>query len=83
MNTAKVVLSLTYIALLALAIGVAGGQLAVYAGWVLLVLIIAHAVEVVLFFNRCRQAEGSTLWHLVQVFLFGVLHVRQLEPAAS
>lgn len=46
-------------------------------------LVVAHAVECVVFLPRLRAAGGSLGHHLVQTFLFGIVHVRGLEPAKS
>jgi uncharacterized protein YhhL (DUF1145 family) len=45
-------------------------------------LVIAHAIECVVFFGRLRRAPGSLAGHLLQTFLFGVVHVRGL-PATE
>ena len=83
MSSGKISLLLFYAVLIALAIGVAGGQAAVIAGWVLLVLVVVHVIEMAVFFKLCRAAPGSTLGNLLQVFLFGIFHKQQMEAGGT
>ncbi len=45
----------------------------------------AHLVECAVFFPRLRQAPGALAEHLIQTFLFGIVHVRSLprSPGAQ
>jgi len=47
-------------------------------------LAIVHAIECVVFLPRLRRAPGSLAHHLVQTFLFGIVHAGNLprEDAA-
>ena len=45
------------------------------------VLVVAHAIECLVFLPRLRRAPGSLASHLRQTFLFGILHVREI-PAS-
>lgn len=45
-------------------------------------LTVAHTVECVVFLPALRQSGGSLGLHLLQTFLFGMLHVRSL-PAVG
>ena len=45
------------------------------------VLVVVHAIECVVFFPRLRRAPGSLGRHLMQTFLYGILHVRELPPS--
>jgi uncharacterized protein YhhL (DUF1145 family) len=42
-------------------------------------MVIAHAIECVVFLPRLRQAPGGLGTNLLQVFLFGVFHMRELQ----
>jgi uncharacterized protein YhhL (DUF1145 family) len=42
---------------------------------------VVHLIEVAVYFNLCKEAGGSLGGHLVNVFLFGVLHVNELKAA--
>lgn len=44
-------------------------------------LVVAHLVECALFYRRLSQAPGSLPAHLLQTFVFGMFHVRELPPA--
>jgi uncharacterized protein YhhL (DUF1145 family) len=46
-----------------------------------LVLLVAHAIEVLIFFKACQRAGGSLPGHLVNVLLFGVIHMREVKAA--
>lgn len=47
------------------------------------VLVVAHAVECVIFLPRLRRAPGSLAHHLAQTFLYGIVHVRSLPDAGG
>ncbi|QFU76216.1 hypothetical protein EY643_11400 [Halioglobus maricola] len=79
MSPIKIIMLITYAILAALAITMPGTGLGTGAAWVLLILAVAHLVEVAVFFKRCRAAGGSLPLHLLQVFLFGVAHMRELK----
>ncbi len=79
MSPIKIILLISYAILAALAITMPGTVLGTGAAWVLLILAVAHAVEVAVFFKRCRAAGGSLPFHMLQVFLFGVAHMRELK----
>ncbi len=57
-----------------------GSTPALVGGWLLGILVVAHAVECVVFLPRLRKAPGSLPGHLLRTFVFGILHVRELEP---
>ena len=57
-----------------------GSTPAMVGRWLLGILVVAHAVECVAFLPRLRRAPGSLPGHLVRTFVFGILHVRELEP---
>jgi len=41
----------------------------------------AHIVELIVFSGRIRAAEGSSLYHMVMIMLFGVFHARELPKS--
>ena len=81
MSTAKIVLLLVYAILIAVLVFAGGSTAATYAGYFLGLLVLVHVVEVLVFFKQCKQAGGSLPMHLLNVFLFGVLHVKELNKA--
>ncbi len=44
-------------------------------------LVIAHAIECVVFLPKLRKLPGSLGSHLVQTMVFGIVHLRSVEPA--
>lgn len=56
----------------------ANSTLATLCNVVLAILVVAHAVECVVFLPKLRRAPGSLAGHLWQTFLFGVAHVGAL-----
>jgi len=42
-------------------------------------LLLAHAVECLVFLPRLRRAEGSLATHLLKTMIFGVFYVRDLH----
>ena len=44
-------------------------------------LVVAHAIECLIFLPRLRRAPGSLAGHLGQTFVFGILHARALPPS--
>lgn len=55
-----------------------------YGVWLFWFLVIAHAVECVVFLPKLRRAGGSLAAQLVQTLVFGIVHVRTLfgDPPA-
>lgn len=79
MSAPKIVLSVIWLACLA-SFGVGGDSLWATAGRVTFaVMVLAHLVECVVFSAELRRAGGSFAGHLAQVFLFGVLHLREVR----
>lgn len=83
MSTAKIVLLVVYAALIAVVVAASGTTAATYAGYFLGLLVLLHVVEVLVFFKKCKQAGGSLPLHVLNVFLFGVLHVKELNETAQ
>ncbi len=70
-----------YVVLAVLALTQGGSAVGDWSLRILVILAIAHAVEMVVFFKVCREAGGSLPLHLVNVFLFGIFHVREIKAA--
>ncbi|MDX1580565.1 MAG: DUF1145 domain-containing protein [Alphaproteobacteria bacterium] len=50
--------------------------------WLGLVILCVHVAEAVLFMDRIKQADGSRLYHIGMILLFGIFHGRTLPKAA-
>lgn len=81
MSAAKIVLSILYIALLLAAITQGDSPLGEWSLRILIILAVVHAIEVAVFFRRCQQAGGSLPMHLLNVFLFGIIHANEIKAA--
>ena len=81
MSGTKIGILIGYVVLIALAIA-GSGTAASVALWLLVLLAVAHVVEMAVFYGRCKAAGGSMAGHMLQVFLFGVFHVRELKSGA-
>lgn len=82
MSSTKLMILATYAVIIAVAIAAAGSAAGTFATWLLLLLAVAHIVEMVIFYKRCKQAGGSMARHMLHLFLFGVFHVRELKNQA-
>ncbi len=81
MSAGKVVLLVVYAVLAALALTQAGSAAGTWAVRIIVILAVAHTVEVLVFFKACQRAGGSLVGHLFNVFLFGVLHMKDIKAA--
>lgn len=81
MSAGKIVLLVIYAVLAALAITQGGTPSGDWSLKIIGILAIVHAIEVLVFFKACKEAPGSLAGNLVSVFLFGVLHVKELKAA--
>ena len=81
MSAGKIIALVLYAVLAALAITQAGSTAGIWATRIILVLVVAHSLEVLVFFKACQRAGGSLAGHLVNVFLFGVLHMKEVNAA--
>jgi hypothetical protein len=70
-----------YAVLACLALTQGGAAVGVWSLRILGILAAVHLVEVAVFFRLCRSAGGSLPVHLLNVFLFGVLHTNELKAA--
>ena len=79
MSAGKIGSLVLYVALAMVAITQAGTSAATLAVWVLLVLAVVHAIEMLIFFRLCQSASGSLPGNLLQVFLFGYFHTVEMK----
>ena len=47
----------------------------------LLLLAVAHLIECFLYRDLIRRAPGSAVWHLLNVFFFGVFHMIAMKES--
>ena len=50
--------------------------------WTVILLVVAHTVECIVYAKRVALADGNKVLHFVQLFLFGVIHANTL-PAVE
>lgn len=81
MSAAKIVLLVIYAVLAALAFTQGDTTVGNWSSILLGILIVVHLIETVVYFKLCKAAGGSLGGHLLNVFLFGVLHVNELKAA--
>ncbi len=81
MSGTKIGILVGYAVLIALVV-LGSGIAANIALSLLVLLAVAHVVEMAVFYGRCKAAGGSMAGHMFQVFLFGVFHVRELKSGA-
>lgn len=79
MSAGKIALLVLYVVLAFLALTQPDAPAGVWSLRIILVLVVAHAVEVLVFYKTCQRAGGSLPGHLINVFLFGVVHVREIR----
>jgi len=83
MSAAKISILVGYIVLAALAFTMPGSNAGQIAKWLIVGLVLVHAIEVVVFFGLCKKAGGSLPLHLFNVFLFGVFHVKEIKAGMN
>lgn len=81
MSAVKISALVLYVVLAAVAITQGGTTAGIWALRILVILAILHTLEMVVFFKACQRAGGSLPLHLLNVFLFGVLHMREIKAA--
>lgn len=81
MPAAKIVTLVLYATLAGLALTQGDSSLGVWSLRLLVILAIAHSIEVLVFFKVCKEAPGSLPGHLLNVFLFGIFHVKEIKDA--
>lgn len=83
MSTGKIGALVLYAILAVLAIMQAGTQTGTVVNWIIVALVAVHALEVVIFYKLCRDSEGSLFGHLMNVFIFGYFHTKELKANAA
>ena len=83
MSVSKILALFVYAILAALVLLLGDSPAGVWALRIILILVVAHAVEVMIFFRVCQRAGGSLPAHLLNVFFFGILHVKEIKGAAT
>ena len=83
MSSGKIGCLVFYAVLAALAITQSGTQIGTITNWVIVGLIVIHALEVVIFFKLCREAGGSLIGHLLNIFVFGYLHMQEIKAGTA
>jgi len=68
-----------YVVLIVLALTQGGAAIGAWSLRILGLLAVVHLIEVAVFFKLCQSAGGSLPVHLLNVFLFGVLHTNELK----
>lgn len=83
MSAGKLALLALYAVLAGLAVLQAGTPAGTWAVRILVILAVAHLVEMVIFFKACQRAGGSLAGHMVNVFLFGVVHMKDIKATGT
>ena len=81
MSAAKKVMLVIYAILVVLGLTQGGTAVGVWSLRILGIIAAVHLVEVAVFFRQCQAAGGSLPLHLLNVFLFGVLHTNELKAS--
>ena len=81
MSAAKKVLLVIYAILVVLGLTQGGTAVGVWSLRILAIVAAVHLVEIAVFFRQCQAAGGSLPVHLLNVFLFGVLHTNEMKAA--
>jgi uncharacterized protein YhhL (DUF1145 family) len=74
MVATKIGTLIVYVILAWVAISFPLSHLSQFCIGLLVLLVMAHIIECFMYRRLMRQAPGATLWHLANVFLFGVIH---------
>jgi len=82
-SAAKMIILASYAVLAALALFMGDTPAGYWGLRILVILALAHLVEMAVFFKSCQRAGGSLPVHLLNVFLFGVFHVREIKAAQA
>lgn len=58
-----------------------GSTVATFARYAFWLMLAAHVIEYLLFFQRIQRAPGGFLAHFFNTIVFGLVHIRELPPA--
>lgn len=78
MSITRIALLVVWLLLLAAVLLPGTHPMQTAAHWLFWILIVAHAIECVLFLPRLRKAPGSLAGHLWNTMLFGIFHIKTL-----
>jgi uncharacterized protein YhhL (DUF1145 family) len=83
MSVSKIVSLVVYAVLIVLGLTQGDSSVGQWSLKFLMILAAVHAVETMVFFRFCQKAGGSLPVHLLNVFLFGVLHIMEIKAAQA
>lgn len=83
MSAGKIVLLVIYAILAGLMIFQGGTAAGDWSQRILALFAVVHVIETLVFFKFCQKAGGSLPMHLLNVFFFGVLHVKDVKEAQA
>ena len=83
MPRAKIIALILYAIMGFLALSQPETPLGVWSLRILIILAVAHTVEMFVFFKACQRAGGSMAGHMLNVFLFGVVHMQGLKKSGA
>ena len=78
MLAAKISLLVVYAVLAAVAVAAAGGIAGNVAAGVLVLIAVAHTIEMAVYYKRCQELGGAMAAHMLKLFLFGFLYAWEL-----
>lgn len=83
MSAGKIIMLVIYAVLAGLAFTQPDAAVGIWSLRILLLLAVAHTIEVLVFYKQYKDASGSLFGHIVNVFLFGVLHMKELKEQGN
>ena len=83
MSPAKIVALVLYAAMGFFAISQPDSPVGIWSLRILVVLAVLHTIEMLVFFKACQRAGGSMAGHMLNVFLFGVVHMQGLKKTGE
>ena len=81
MSAAKIVALVLYAIMGFLAISQPESPVGGWSLRILVILAVAHTVEMLVFYKACQRAGGSIAGHMLNVFMFGVVHMQGLKKS--
>ena len=83
MSIGKIACLALYVTLAAILVLMPGTSAAMVAFWLAVGLVVAHILEMVVFYGELKRAGGSLVGHLLNVFLFGVFHMKEVRAGSA
>ena len=78
MTHAKTVLAIVWLLLAAGFVVAPDSTVATFARYAFWLMLAAHVIEYLLFFQRIQRAPGAFLAHFFNTIVFGLVHIREL-----